>query len=111
MIIYNVTFLVENGDEERFLKWMRSEGLNAFAAGAAADSHPRLTKVVEVPGDPEFARQACSFALQLDFADMASAKGWEAETMPKGIAQYARLFGDDHALSFATIMETILETN
>lgn len=106
MIIYNITFMVERSEKERFILWIKGEGLQILLP-EGNDLTPRLTLLRDVPGDPEFAQQACSFALQLSFADTMAMDGWASEFLPKGIALFQKRFGAEHALHFATVLEEI----
>lgn len=107
MYIYNITFMVEPEYKIRFLDWMRGAALPALLSAGSAARNPRLTLVAEVPGDPEFASQACSFALQLEFTDLSAAKEWADIHLSPVIGQYISEFGPEHALSFSTILESI----
>lgn len=107
MYIYNVTFLVENGSESEFLSWLRNNALEKLVNEESPARSPRLTLVTEVPGDPEFARQACSFALQMEFADIAGAHRWADIFLTPVLASYNGRFGAEKALSFSTILQEI----
>lgn len=97
--------MVEQEDASRFADWIRSEGLPILCGDA--DLHPRLTRLVEVPGDPEFSMQACSFALQLEFPAREALDAWAAEKLPAGLGLFRRRFGTQKALFFASILEEI----
>lgn len=107
MYIYNTTFMVEQSEKENFLTWMRSHALPALVNDSLPAMAPRLTLVAEVPGDPEFAAQAASFAFQVEFNSIEDAKKWaETALMPVG-GQFTSKFGPEHGLMFATILEVV----
>lgn len=107
MYIYNVTFMVDNQEKTNFLQWMRSEALPMMVNDQSPAGSPRLTLVADVPGDPEFAAQAASFAFQTEFQNLEDAKRW-AETflMPVG-GNFSAKFGPDRGMMFSTILEVI----
>ncbi|MDE6247070.1 MAG: DUF4286 family protein [Muribaculaceae bacterium] len=107
MYIYNVTFMVENANEPSFLSWMRTYALNAMVNPESTARNPRLTLVADVPGDPEFARQACSFAFQVEFNSISDAEQWAATYLAPVLGAYTEKFGPEHALSFSTILQAI----
>lgn len=97
--------MVEQEDASRFTDWIRSEGLPIMCGDA--EVRPRLTRLVEVPGDPEFSKQACSFALQLEFPTREALDEWADAKLPKGLGLFRRRFGTQRALFFASILEEI----
>lgn len=107
MYIYNVTFMVENANEASFLSWFRGEALNMMVNAKSPARSPRLTLVADVPGDPEFARQACSFAFQVEFKSISEAEQWAAAYLAPVLSAYTEKYGPEHALSFATILQVI----
>lgn len=107
MFIYNVTFMVDNSIKNDFLLWMRSSALPMLVNAESPAREPRLTLVAEVPGDPEFAKQACSFAFQAEFPDMPTAKKWAEIYLMPVLGNYTEKFGAERALSFTTILENV----
>lgn len=107
MYIYNVTFLVEHLEKEGFLQWMRGEGLPALVNAESPAREPRLTMVAEVPGDPSFGADACSFAFQVEFPDLLQARQWAEDYLQPVLGKYTLRFGAEKALCFATILEEV----
>ncbi|MDE5902681.1 MAG: DUF4286 family protein [Muribaculaceae bacterium] len=107
MYIYNVTFIVERHNEQRFLQWMRSEALPALVNAQSPARSPRLTIVAEVPGDPDFSRHVCNFAFQTEYESLAEAQKWAEIFLQPLLGRYAAEFGAEQALSFATVLEEI----
>ncbi len=107
MFIYNITFLVENNNEAEFLTWMRNHALLTLINPESPARSPRLTKVAQVPGDPEFSEQACTFALQTEFSNLQDAGKWAEIYLQPLLGEYSQKFGAEHALSFSTILESI----
>lgn len=107
MYIYNVTFIVERHNEERFLKWMRSEAIPALVNAKSSARSPRLTIVAEVPGDPDFSSHVCNFAFQTEHGSLAEAQQWAEIFLQPLLGRYAAEFGADQALSFATVLQEI----
>ena len=107
MYIYNVTFVVEKQDKEAFLQWLRTEALGALVNEESPAREPRLTTVVSVPGAPDFADHACSFALQTEFQTLDEAEKWARVYLQPILGNYAAKFGVDKAQSFATILQTV----
>ncbi|MDE6218381.1 MAG: DUF4286 family protein [Muribaculaceae bacterium] len=104
MIIYAVTFMIDRRLEIPFLGWLRGEALSRLQLPAT--SNPRLTKVAAVPGDPEFARQALSVTLHVDFPSPAPARKWADTYLTPLLDAYTRKFGHE-ALHFASILQTL----
>ncbi len=107
MYIYNTTFMVDHAEKERFLGWMRSNALPALVNDTLPAREPRLTLVAEVPGDPEFAAQAASFAFQVEFDSMEDAAKWAETALAPVGGEFTATFGPERGLMFATILEVI----
>ena len=107
MYIYNVTFLVEKGNKQEFMTWFRDEALVALVNSESPARSPRMTLVAEVPGDPEFVNHAASYAFQTEFTSMDDAKQWAKIYLQPLLGKYTQKFGNELALSFATILEEI----
>lgn len=107
MYIYNVTFLMEKGNKEEFMAWFRDEALAALVNAQSPARSPRMTLVAEVPGDPEFVNHAASYAFQTEFTSMDDAKQWATVYLQPLLGKYTQKFGNEQALSFATILEEI----
>lgn len=107
MFIYNATFMVEQSEKENFLVWMRSEALPELVNETLPAREPRLTIVAEVPGDPEFADQAASFAFQVEFDSLADAKNWADTALMVVAGNFTAKFGKERGLMFATILEAL----
>ncbi len=107
MFIYNITFLVENNNEAEFLTWMRNHALLTLINPESPARSPRLTKVAQVPGDPEFAAQAASFAFQVEFDSMEDAAKWAETALAPVGGEFTATFGPERGLMFATILEVI----
>ena len=107
MYIYNVTFVVEKQDKEVFLQWLKNEALVALVNEESPALEPRLTTVVSVPGAPDFADHAGSFALQVEFQSLEEAEKWAEVYLQPTLGKYAAKFGVDKAQCFATILQTV----
>lgn len=107
MYIYNTTFMIERSESDNFLAWMRLEALPSLVGEDSPAKAPRLTCVAEVPGDSEFAAQAASFAFQTEFDTLEEARGWASTRLADAVGRFKAQFGDDRALTFATILEEI----
>ncbi|MEZ3519217.1 MAG: DUF4286 family protein [Muribaculaceae bacterium] len=107
MYIYNVTFIVERHNEERFLKWMRSEALPALVNAGSSARNPRLTVVAEVPGDSDFSSHVCNFAFQTEHPSLPEAHQWAGEFLQPVLGMYAAEFGVEQALSFSTVLQDV----
>lgn len=107
MYIYNVTFAIANEDQEEFLGWLRKEALGKLANSELGAREPRLTKVAEVPGDPDFAVQAASYALQMEFSSIEEAKRWADIALMEVGGMFTIKFGQDRGMMFTTILEVI----
>ncbi len=107
MYIYNTTFMVSPSLKTDFLSWLRSEALPRLVNAESPARAPRLTLVADVPGDPEFAAQACSFAFQTEFESKDDASRWAETYLQPVVGDYTARFGAEHALCFATILEEV----
>lgn len=99
--------MVDHSEKGRFLEWMRGKALPALVNDGLPAREPRLTLVAEVPGDPEFAAQAASFAFQVEFESLDEARGWADTALAPAGAEFTALFGSERGLMFATILEII----
>ncbi len=106
MIIYNTTFMLERSLCGDFLQWLREEAMPLLLKDNVA-SRPRLTTLVEVPGDPAFNEHALSYALQLEFADLDAAHHWADDALMPVIGRYTQRFGTEKAVVFTTILEEL----
>ncbi len=98
--------MVDEDQAESLLRWLRGGTVSRLTEGLT-DSNPRLSTLVEVPGDPDFASHARSFALQIEFRTIEDAHAWgDARLMPL-IADYTAKFGIERAAIFTTILEEI----
>lgn len=107
MYIYNTTFMVEQSEKEEFLSWMRSHALAALVNDQLPSRSPRLTLVAEVPGDPEFAAQAASFAFQVEFETIEEAGKWAEIALAPVAGEFTSKFGPERGLLFSTILEVV----
>lgn len=107
MIIYNVTFMMEQSLEQDFIGWMRGEALAAMVNPQSPAREPRLTVVAEVPGNPEFDKEARSYAFQVEFETLSVAREWAKTYLMPVLGQYTARYGAEHALSFATILQKV----
>lgn len=107
MIIYNTTFMIEQAVKPAFLDWMRNEALSIADNNQLPARAPRLTTVVDVPGDPEFAAQAASFALQFEFLTIDEARKWADIALSELAGKFTSKFGPERGLIFSTILEEI----
>lgn len=85
------------------LGWLR---LSAIPAATAATRGVTLSKLVEVPGDADFAEQASSIALQIEFDTLKDEHDWAANSLPAVLADYTRVFGPQ-AVAFRTVLERL----
>lgn len=106
MTIYNTTFMLERDLCGDFLHWLRDEAVPQLVKDSRATS-PRLTTLVEVPGDPAFNEHALSYALQLEFAGIDAARSWADECLMPVIDTYTQRFGRERAVVFTTILEEL----
>ncbi|MCM1378039.1 MAG: DUF4286 family protein [Prevotella sp.] len=104
MIIYAITFLANKNAEKKLTSWLINDAIPAL--NVSVEASPRLTKVVAVPDDPDFSRQALSMTLHVNFSSPALAKAWGKEDLPPVINEFSRLFGPD-ALNFISILRDI----
>lgn len=108
MYIYNVTFIVESADCERFLEWMRGEAIPALRDEDASYCDARLMRVADIPGDPSFATSGTlTYSLQTSHPTMEQAGEWAETHLYPLLAAYAAKVGPEKALTFATILESL----
>lgn len=107
MYIYNTTFMVEQSLKEDFVQWFRSNALTKMVNPESPAREPRLTCVVDVPGDPEFAAQAASFAFQTEFMAREDADRWAEVYLAPVIGDFTSRYGADKALTFATVLTVV----
>lgn len=107
MYVYNVTFMVDRLVKDDFVSWFRNEALTDLVNAESPARSPRLTLVADVPGDPEFTTHAASFAFQVEFPALAIAHQWAETYLAPLLGKYTAKFGQEKAVSFATILENI----
>lgn len=95
--ICNVTFMVERSQSQKFYTWFRGE--EAARMG-------RLTEVVAVPGDPDFAAQALSVALQREFGSEAEAVAYAETELPELFERFGAVFGE-FGMTFVSILKEV----
>ncbi|MDE5552659.1 MAG: DUF4286 family protein [Muribaculaceae bacterium] len=106
MIIYNCTFMLDKALGQDFLRWLKEEALTPLTQGLTHPD-PRLTRLIDVPGDPEFNNHALSYALQLEFDTLAEAQRWARTVLQSVTGMYTARFGGEKALLFTTILQDI----
>lgn len=106
MYIYNITFMTERSAEHRLVEWLRGHKGKAVLSGDAGVAGCRLQTVVDVPGESEFAEQALSLALQVDFETMDDARTWGRTHFNAMHEDFRKEFGQE-SLCFCTILRTI----
>lgn len=109
MYIYNTTFMILPSSEPQFLSWLRLEALPMLVNEALPARSPRLTKIAEIPADPEMTAQSASYAFQVEFKALEDAKKWADSALNPVCGNFASKFnaGDGHAAVFSTILLTI----
>ncbi len=100
---YNITFMVEREAERTLIKWLDSD---ADVKKALDGREWRRIKVVAVPDDPEFNKQALSISLQLAFDSLSASRDWGKSELPKITENFHQQM-DGHALHFATILKEV----
>lgn len=95
--ICNVTFMVERSLSAKLYEWMKEE--EAVRMG-------RLNEVVAVPGDPDFAAQALSVALQREFGTEAEALAYAETELPELFERFGERFGD-LGMTFVSILKNV----
>ncbi|MDE7382061.1 MAG: DUF4286 family protein [Muribaculaceae bacterium] len=103
MYLYNVTFMVEREAEAGLMAWLRDD---ASVIRAVDGREHRIMKVVAVPDDPEFGRQALSVSLQVEFSSLGLARDWGRELLPPVTESFHTTQGGQ-ALHFATILKQV----
>ncbi len=101
--IYNISFLVEEADRERFLEWLRSTLSSLPSEGLSAQ---RILEVADTPGVPREEGMPASIALQTEFdATEVPAKWLEGVAGPL-LRSYGATFGSK-ALYFPTVLTSL----
>ncbi|MDE6559027.1 MAG: DUF4286 family protein, partial [Muribaculaceae bacterium] len=94
-------------EKDAFLEWMRGEALPELVNESLPAREPRLTLLAEVPGDPDFASQAASFAFQVEFDSQADAEKWAETALQPVAGRFTEKFGTERAVIFTTILRKI----
>lgn len=106
MIIYNCTFMLDKALCTDFIQWLNDVAIPVLTHDRP-DANPRLTSLIDVPGDPEFNTHALSYALQLEFENLEAARHWADTSLLRVIGMYNDRFGPGKALVFTTILQEI----
>lgn len=107
MYIYNITFVIEKSQIDKFLTWVRLEALPGLVNAESPARTPRLVRVAEVPGNPDFGGEEASFSLQVELPDLDSAKKWADVYLTPILGKLAPTFGAERAFAFVSILENI----
>lgn len=102
MITYNISFILEHRREEELYGWLGE----AVRMSALPADRTNVVKVVAVPGDPDFVKQALSVSLQVRFDSLSEASKWGRESAPALLESYSRRFGA-MAQHFSTVLKDI----
>lgn len=101
--IYNISFLVEEADRERFLAWLRSTLATLPAEGYSAQ---RILEVADIPGMPREEGMPLSIALHTEFDAPEVPDSWIREVATPLLVSYSDTFGDK-ALYFPSILKSL----
>ena len=99
--------MIDRGLRDDFLGWFDTHARAALTTPPSPARNPRMTEVVEVPGDPELSAQACSIAFQAEFDSLDAAHRYGAEVLAPVAEAYIRRFGRERALIFGTILKSL----
>lgn len=103
MYIYNITLMCNREAEHQLLSWLEEK---TSSSPALANHTFQIVKVVAVPDDPEFNRQALSISLQVEFKSLADARDWGKVSLPPLMSEFHSLLGSD-SLHFGTILRRL----
>lgn len=104
MIILNVTIVTEPEKADDAVK-----ALSRFAREIPASSpalHPRILRLSEIPQDPDYAQQAPSLSLQLEFPAHEDARVFLTGTVEPFLQQLPEELGGE-VLSISSLLEEI----
>ena len=105
MYTYNLTFIVDRKRESDLAAWIDSAAIPALSSPDCSGF--RSMKVIDVPGDPEFASQALSVTLQADFEFPAALKEWSETLLPKTVDEFHKIFGRE-SMIFRSILKSFI---
>lgn len=101
--IYNISFLVEEADRERFLAWLRSTLATLPAEGYSAQ---RILELADTPGMPREEGMPLSIALHTEFDAPEVPDSWILDAATPLLASYSDTFGDK-AIYFPSILKSL----
>ena len=107
MYIYNVTFIIEQAQEEGLLDYIKKDLLSKLFNPESPAKNPELRKVVEVGGVKPDKDHGLSIALAATFDTEETAHLWHDHILIPALGDFPVKFGPD-ALFFVTLLENIL---
>lgn len=104
MVVYNTTFFIGRESYTGFLDWLRP--LVETELCRAGGDNPRLSRLLEVPGEDPDPAGPMSVALQVEFHDILEARAWGERMLSPVVDRFLAEFSPA-ALSFSSIFETL----
>lgn len=104
MFIYNTTFFIEHSSLDRFLAWLRP--IVETRLCSAGGDNPRLSRLVEVPGEGMPEGQPLGIALQVEFETIDAARIWGESSLRPVLVEFDSMFAPA-AVSFSSLFETL----
>ncbi|MBD5186904.1 MAG: hypothetical protein HDS94_02465 [Bacteroidales bacterium] len=102
--ILNIGLILEPSKFNEVIEWAKGN-ISRFTTAEGIDSFD-LLEVAEVPGDPDFGKDARNLSIQLNVDSIETAHSWIENTLPEMMTEYNSLVQEP--LIFMTILKKLL---